>query len=116
MRGKKSDAEEDANALSQLMSSHQVWELINCDKALASSSASDFLPLIPTNPARFTASYVLSERSIEVGKASVNATRDTISKMIPRDKKAPIRVMVSLVLSIDLTVYPPWGGFDESPC
>merc|ERR550539_1018255 len=26
MRGKKSDAEEDANALSQLMSSHQVWE------------------------------------------------------------------------------------------
>merc|ERR1712020_38370 len=26
MRGKKSDAEEGANALSQLMSSHQVWE------------------------------------------------------------------------------------------
>lgn len=26
MRGKKSDAEEDASALSQLMSSHQVWE------------------------------------------------------------------------------------------
>ena len=26
MRGKKSDAEEDANALSELMSSHQVWE------------------------------------------------------------------------------------------